>query len=80
MVLYHMAKTIDAELEIMLVRLGREYYNVQLRVTKDLTGAFELMNGKPTATSQSSANNHNSGNANNHNYVGTSDERNLQSN
>jgi len=46
MVLYHMARSIEAELEVMLVRLGREYYNVQLHVTKDLSGAYELINGQ----------------------------------
>ena len=32
MVLYFMARSIEAEIEVMKVRLGREWYNVQLEV------------------------------------------------
>lgn len=33
MVLYYMAKSINSSIEVCLVRLGREQYNVQLRAT-----------------------------------------------
>lgn len=34
MVLFHMASTLNATLEVVLVRLGYEGYNVRLRVTR----------------------------------------------
>lgn len=56
MVLYFMARSIEADIEVMKVRLGREWYNVQLRVTKDLTGAYELINGVKLPSSSSNNN------------------------
>ena len=56
MVLYYMAKSIEADIEVTLVRWGREEYNVQLRVKKDLSGAYEIMNGHRLPASQSSSN------------------------
>ena len=45
MVLYYMARSIEAEIKVTKVRLGRDEYNVQLQVTKDLSGAYDLING-----------------------------------
>lgn len=39
--LFHMASMLEAELEVMKVRLGWEGYNVQLRVTKAQPDAIE---------------------------------------
>ena len=41
LVLFHMAKSIKAEIEVTLVRLGIEGYNVQLKVTKPQPDAIE---------------------------------------
>lgn len=39
--LFHMAQMLEAKLEVTLVRLGFEGYNVQLRVTKPQPEAIE---------------------------------------
>ena len=56
MVLYFMARSIEAEIEVTKVRLGREWYNVQLRVTKDLSGAYDLINDVKLPASSSNNN------------------------
>lgn len=56
MALYFMAKSIEAEIEVTKVRLGHEWYNVQLKVTKDLSGAYDLINDVKLPASSSNNN------------------------